>query len=166
MPQNINAIGYPCAGIVGDFSAHYLNIGVGYTLPFQVFAAEWVDAEKLKAELESCAIPGVAWRTIHYKPFFGGDQGKLLHGVQYFFTDYEAAPLTLINFYVMQAVHALWPEHNPFEGKVNRTFDIVCGTDHIRKTFGRNFLVSDIYNYWMKDVEAFRELSKKYYLYE
>ena len=166
VPQNINAVGYPCAGIVGDFSAHYLNIGVGYTLPFQVFAAEWVDAEALKAELENYEIPGVAWRTIHYKPFFGGDQGKLLHGVQYFFTDYEAAPLTLINFYVMQAVHQLWPDHNPFAGQVNRTFDIVCGTDYIRNTFGQNFLVSDILDYWMKDVEAFKELSRKYYLYE
>ena len=166
VPQEINAIGYPCAGIVGDFSAHYLNIGIGYTLPFQVFAAEWIDAEKFKAELESYKIPGVAWRTIHYKPFFGTDQGKLLHGVQYFFTDYEAAPLTLINFYVMQAVHKLWPEHNPFDGKVNRTNDIVCGTDHIRKTFEKNFLVSDILDYWMKDAEAFKELSKKYYLYE
>ena len=166
VPQGVNAIGYPCAGIVGDFSAHFLNIGVGYTLPFQVFAAEWVDAEKFKAELESYAIPGVAWRTIHYKPFFGGDQGKLLHGVQYFFTDYEAAPLTLINFYVMQAVHALWPDHNPYDGKANRTHDIVCGTDYIRKTFGQNFLVSDILDYWMKDVDSFKERSKKYYLYE
>lgn len=166
VPQGINAVGYPCAGIVGDFSGHFLNIGVGYTLPFQVFAAEWVDAEKFKAELESYAIPGVAWRTIHYKPFFGGDQGKLLHGVQYFFTDYEAAPLTLINFYVMQAAHKLYPDHNPYDGKVNRTHDIVCGTDYIRKTFGERFLVSDILDYWMKDAEAFRELTKKYYLYE
>ena len=166
VPQGINAIGYPCAGIVGDFSGFYLNIGVGYTLPFQVFAAEWVDAEKFKAELDSYQIPGVAWRTIHYKPFFGGDQGKLLHGVQYFFTDYEAAPLTLINFYVMQAAHKLYPEHNPFDGGVNRTNDIVCGTDWIRNTFSKNFLVSDIVDYWMKDVEAFKELSKKYYLYK
>ena len=166
VPQAANAVGYPCAGIVGDFSNIYLNIGVGYTLPFQVFAAEWVDAEAFKAELERCNIPGVAWRTIHYTPFFGADQGKLLHGVQYFFTDYEAAPLTLINFYVMQAAHKLWPDHNPYDGKVNRTHDIVCGTDWIRQNFGKNFQVADIYDYWMKDVSAFKELSKKYYLYE
>lgn len=166
VPQAQNAVGYPCAGIVGDFSGGFLNIGVGYTLPFLVFAAEWVDAEAFKAELDSYKIPGVAWRTIHYKPFFGVAQGKLLHGVQYFFTDYEAAPLTLINFYVMQAAHKLYPEHNPFDVGVNRTNDIVCGTDHIRKTFAQNFLVSDIYDYWMKDVTSFKELSKKYYLYK
>ena len=166
VPQAQNAVGYPCAGIVGDFSGGFLNIGVGYTLPFLVFAADWVDAEAFKAELDSYKIPGVAWRTIHYKPFFGNAQGKLLHGVQYFFTDYEAAPLTLINFYVMQAAHKLYPEHNPFDVGVNRTNDIVCGTDWIRKTFSQNFLVSDIVDYWMKDVEAFKELSKKYYLYQ
>ena len=168
VPQEINAIGYPCAGIVGDFSGHYLNIGIGYTLPFQVFGAEWVDAEKLKATLDSYAIPGVAWRTIHYKPFFGAQQGTLLHGVQYFFTDYEKAPLTLINFYIMQAIHELYPEHNPYEGtkERNRMTDQVCGTDKIRETFGQNFKVSDIEEYWMKDVKEFKKISKKYYLYK
>ena len=165
VPQAANAIGYPCAGIVGDFSATYLNIGVGYTLPFQVFAAEWVDAERLKATLESYDIPGLAFRTIHYTPFFGNNQGTLLHGVQYFFTDYGVAPLTLINFYVMQAIHELWPEHNPYDGKANRMTDQVCGTDYVRKTFGERFLVSDIADYWSKDVAQFRKISKKYYLY-
>ena len=166
VPQGVNAIGYPCAGIVGDFSKTYLNIGVGYTLPFQVFGAEWVDAEALKAELESYALPGIAWRTIHYKPFFGDMQGKLLHGVQYFFTDYSAAQITLINFYVMQAIHKLYPEHNPFDEGPLRTFQIVCGTDYILNNFRESFLVSDIYDYWMKDVSSFKALSAKYYLYK
>ena len=165
VPGAQNAIGYPCAGIVGDFSSFYLNIGVGYTLPFEVFAAEWIDAQKFKETLDSYNIPGVAFRTIHYKPFFGSDQGKLLHGVQYYFTDYDAAPLTLLNFYVMQAVHELYPVHNPYDGKANRTHDIVCGTDYVRNTFGQNFKVSDIIDYWNKDVEAFKSLSRKYYLY-
>lgn len=166
VPQAQNAIGYPCAGIVGDFSGTFLNIGVGYTLPFLTFAAEWVNADDFKAKLESYDIPGVGFRTIHYKPFFGNCQGKLLHGVQYFFTDYAAAPLTLINFYVMQAIHELYPDHNPFDGGVNRTNDIVCGTDKIRNTFSQSFKVADIIDYWMKDSESFKELSKKYYLYD
>lgn len=166
VPQEVNAIGYPCAGIIGDFSGHYLNIGVGYTLPFQVFAAEWVDAEKLKALLDSYKLPGIAWRTIHFKPFFGNTQGVLLHGVQYFFTDYDAAELTLINFYVMQAVAELYPEHNPYAGKVNGMTDKVCGSQNIRDMFSKNFKVSDIRDYWMKDVQDFKKISRKYYLYK
>ncbi|MBQ0093470.1 MAG: DUF1343 domain-containing protein [Bacteroidales bacterium] len=166
VPQEINAIGYPCAGIVGDFSSHYLNIGIGYTLPFQAFAAEWIDAEALKKTLDGYKLPGIAWRTIHYKPFFGDCQGKLLHGVQYFFTDYKAANLTLINFYVMQAIHELYPEHEPFGTKRDDMFDKVCGTSKVREIFSKAYRVDDVKEFWMKDVEEFRAISKKYYLYK
>ena len=155
IPSPDAAIGYPSAGIAGEFQ-NYLNIGVGYTLPFQVFAAEWIDADKLKARLDSYNLTGVAFRTIHYKPFFGNLSGKDLNGVQYFYTDYEAANVTLVQFYVMQAVGELYPDHNPFleEGRL-RMFDIVCGTDFVRKEFGKRLRVEDIESYWMKDVEDF-----------
>lgn len=165
IPSPAAALGYPCSGIVGE-CANYLNIGVGYTLPFQTFAAEWIDAEKLKARLESYNLPGTAWRTIHYKPFSGSAKDKLIHGVQFFFTDYEAAELTTLNFYVMQAVHELYPSHNPYTGGPYAMVDKVCGSDFVQKTFSRTFKVSDIRDYWFKDVRAFRKLSEKYYLYE
>ena len=165
IPSPAAALGYPCAGIVGE-CANYLNIGVGYTLPFQTFAAEWIDAEKLKARLESYNLPGTAWRTIHYKPFSGSAKDKLIHGVQFFFTDYEAAELTTLNFYVMQAVHELYPSHNPYAGGPYAMVDKVCGSDFVQKTFSRTFKVSDIRDYWFKDVETFRKLSEKYYLYD
>lgn len=166
VPQAQNAVGYPCAGIVGDFSGFYLNIGVGYTLPFLTFASEWIEADRLKSELDSYHIPGVAWRAIHYKPFFGGNQGTLLHGVQYFFTDYASAPLTLINFYVMQAVHRLYPEHDPYLNQsCHDVHAKVCGTEQIRILFGKDYNVDDMIGYWSKDVDSFRKLSERYYLY-
>ena len=165
IPSIQSAVGYPSAGIAGEFQ-NYLNIGVGYTLPFETFAASWIDADALKELLDSYAIPGVAFRTIHYTPFFGSSAGKLLHGVQYFYTDYERAVLTLTQFYVMQAVHELYPEHSPFrESDRLRMFDIVCGTDYVRETFGKRMKVADIETWWSKDVEDFRKLSAKYYLY-
>lgn len=165
IPYPQSAIGYPSSGLVGEFSG-YLNIGVGYTLPFETFAAQWIDADALKAKLDSYGIPGVQFRTIHFTPFSGGSAGKLLHGVQYYYTDYAAAQLTMTQFYVMQAVHELWPDVNPFEGLRNSMFDKVCGTDYVRKTFEKSFKVADIAPYWNKDVEAFKTLSEKYYLYK
>ena len=44
-------------------------------------------------------------------------------------------------------------------------FDLVCGSDYIRKTFTQTNKVSSIQNFWRKDAETFKELSKKYYLY-
>jgi len=166
IPTGQSAIDYPTSGILGEFQ-NYLNIGIGYTLPFEVFAAEWIDAEALKAELEKMNIPGISFRTIHFKPFSGAQNGKLLHGVQYYYTDYAAAELTLTNFYVMEAVNNLYPEHNPFtlSDSRNNMFDKVCGTDFVRKTFGKRLKVEDIKDYWNKDNESFKTLSKRYYLY-
>ena len=163
IPYPQSATDYPSAGITGELG--YVNIGVGYTLPFETFAAEWIDADKLKARLDSYGIPGVSFRTIHYKPTSGADSGKLLHGVQYYFTDYEAADLTLTQFWVMQAIHELWPDHNPFSQGKNPSFDRVCGTDYVRKAFESSFKVSDIRPYWFKDVGTFKTLSENYYLY-
>jgi uncharacterized protein YbbC (DUF1343 family) len=165
IPSMQSAIAYPSAGIAGEFQ-NYLNIGVGYTIPFETFAAEWIDADALKARLDSYGIPGTAFRTIHYTPLFGSMSGKLIHGVQYFYTDYDAATVTLTQFWVMQAVNELYPEHNPFsELKRTRMFDIVCGTDYVRETFGKRLKVADIEAYWGKDAEVFRKLSRRYYLY-
>ena len=161
IPSEASAIGYPSAGIAGEFG--YLHIGVGYTIPFQTFAAPWIDADKLKEKLDSYNIAGTAFRTIHYKPLTAKD---MQHGVQFFYTDYEAATISLTQFYVMQAVQELYPARNPYKtlGKT-RMLDIVCGTDYVRKEFGKRLKVEDIESWWMKDAEAFKVLSKNYYLY-
>ena len=161
-----SAVCYPCAGLVGEFS-NYLNIGIGYTIPFDAFTAEWIDADELKAKLDSYNVPGVAWRTVHYTPFYGSSAKKLIHGVQYYFTDYEAETITLTQFYVMQAVYELYKK-NPFELSKDRIsmFNKVCGTDFVSTNFSKRFRVADILNYWNSDVEKFRTLSQKYYIYK
>lgn len=163
IPSIHSAICYPAAGIGGEFG--HLNIGVGYTIPFQTFAAEWIDADALKARLDSYHIPGTAFRTIHYKPLSGSLAGKLVHGVEFFFTDYQAATLTLTQFYVLQAVQELYPDHNPFPMAKTRMLDIVCGTDYVRTEFGKRLKVADIVDYWNKDADNFKVVSQNYYLY-
>lgn len=165
IPYPESAVCYPSAGLCGELY-NYLNIGIGYTLPFATFAEEWIDADELKDRLDSYGIPGVAWRTIHYTPISGRLKGKLIHGVQYYYTDYEAATLTLTQFYVMQAVWELYGV-NPFEGSADRMpmFNKVCGTDFVSSNFGKSMKVADIADFWSADVRAFRDLSKKYYLY-
>ncbi len=165
IPYPQSAVGYPSAGLVGEMY-NYLNIGIGYTLPFATFAEEWIDADRLKETLDGYGVPGVAWRTIHYKPTSGRLAGKLLHGVQYYYTDYSKATITLTQFYVMQAVWELYGK-NPFTISPERvpTFNKVCGTDYVSNTFGQTMRVEDIEEFWSAGVEEFRKLSAKYYLY-
>ena len=156
---------YAAAGVCGELYG-FMNIGIGYTLPFQLFGALWLDPEKLKSKLESYDLPGVSFRTIWYKPYFGSLAGKHVKGLQYFFTDYPNARITETQFYVMQAVAELYPDKRAFEIVSGvGLFDKVCGTDHIRKEFGKNYKVQDISEYWKKDEDHFRELSAKYHMY-
>ena len=113
IPQPTSAIAYPMSGIIGEFS--YLNIGVGYTIPFQMFAAPWIDANRLTARLTALGLEGVVFRPIYAKPFYATMQGEQVQGVQVHFTDYRKAPLTDIQFLVAQEVAALWPEQAMFK---------------------------------------------------
>lgn len=165
IPFSYTPINYASAGLCGEIY-NYLQVGLSYTLPFQTFAATWIEPSALMTELQSYKLPGVAFRPIHYRPFAGAQAGKLVAGVQVFFTDYESARLSEVQFYVMQALAKLYPDHLPFgpNEKIG-LFNKVCGTDFIHNTFAQNYRVSDILEYWRKDEEDFRILSKKYHLY-
>ena len=156
---------YAASGICGELYG-FMNIGIGYTLPFQVFGAVWLDPQKLKARLDSYNLTGVDFRTIWYKPFSGTQKGQLVKGLQFFFTDYEKARLTDTQFYVMQAVAELYPDKKSFEvANGIGLFDKVCGTDYVRKEFVKRYKVADVIEYWRKDEEEFREMSRQYHIY-
>ena len=156
---------YVSSGICGELYG-FLNIGVGYTLPFQVFGATWIDPVALKAKLDSYRLPGIAFRTIYYQPISGTLKGQLVAGVQFFFTDYEKARLTELQFHVMQALAELYPDKKAFEvANGIGLFDKVCGTDYVRQEFVKRYNFADIKEYWRKDEKSFRTLAQKYHLY-
>ena len=165
IPYKSAPVYYAASGICGELYG-FLNIGVGYTLPFEVFAASWLDPLALKKKLESYHIDGVAFRTIWFKPFSGALKGQLTSGLQFFFTDYEKARITEVQFLVMQAIAELYPDKKAFDVISGYgLFDKVCGTDYVRRTISNRYIFDDIKDYWRKDEEAFRTLSQKYHIY-
>ena len=166
IPHPHSAFFYPVSGILGELG--YMSIGVGYTIPFQMFAAPWAEADKLADALNALHVPGVIFRPIYLKPFYSVGQGQQLQGVQVHITDYARAPLSPLQPLVMQEVARLWPDRSVFDhadkGRF-AMFDKVCGSRQIRERFTKTNRWEDIRPYWEKDVESFRRLSKKYYLY-
>lgn len=166
IPLVENSIYYPVSGILGELG--YVSIGVGYTLPFQLFCAPWINAEDFAKALNNLNLPGVNFRPIHVKPFFANFAGENIGGVQVYITDFEKAHLTSIQFYVMQVIAQLYPDKAVFDNANSKRFDMfdkVCGTNYIRETFTKNNTYSSIEQYWQKDVDAFKDLSRKYWLY-
>ena len=167
VPQGKSAVFYPVTGIFGEFG--YVNIGVGYTLPFEIMGAPWINADSLSEALNTLELPGVEFRPIYFKPYYSTFKGELCQGVQIHILDYEVARLSEIQFLVVQEMMRLWPERNWFElcnQKRFNMFDKVCGSGHIREEFGKRYCWEDIREYWYKDVEKYRKESSKYYLYK
>lgn len=168
IPEASTAFFYPSSGVLGEVPNH-MSVGVGYTVPFQLFGAEWItDPEAFTARLNALQLPGVRFRAITYKPFYGFGQGKILRGAQLVFTDYDKAVLSDIQFYVMQVVAEMYPEHRIFadpEAKIGN-FDVVTGSKFIRQALIKDCRFESVREYWHKDDEAFRKASSKYYLYD
>ena len=167
IPNMASPFYYVASGIVGELDA--VSIGVGYTIPFQTFAAEWINAKKLADKMNSYGLEGVIFRPISYKPFYGFGMGKDLHGVEIHITDYKNVKLIPIQFYFIQALKELYPDSTVFKNENKsrfRMFDNVAGTDKVRKILQGNFNIEELKPYFEKEASEFREFSKKYFLYK
>ncbi len=167
IPQATSAYYYAASGILGEFS--FMSIGVGYTLPFQIFAKDSIDGLALSKRLNDLQLPGVLFRPIFLKPYYAVGQGKNYSGVQFYLTDYKKVRLTEIQFYVMQEMASMYPDKKCFGTATENRFDMfdkVCGSDQIRLLMSKNMKVDDMLAYWRKDETAFRKLSMKYWLYK
>lgn len=167
IPQAVTSYYYPASGIVGELG--YLSIGVGYTIPFQMFAAPWMDADLLADAMNAHRLPGVTFRPIHLRPFYSVGKGEQLQGVQVHITDYAKASLTPIQFVLIEEVARLFPQHSIMEHADSKRFDMfdkVCGSKSIRTLLAKRNKWKDVKKYWDKDVKSFQQLSKKYYLYK
>lgn len=167
IPHPTSAFFYPMSGVLGELS--YISIGVGYTLPFQTFAAEWINAEDLSDSLNKLKLEGLTFRPIHYKPFYSMGAGRKLQGVQVHITDYSKVRLTEVQFYVMQEIARLYPSKKAFEisdRRRFRMFDQVVGSSEVRLSFAKRNKFEDIKEHWYNAADSFKKLSEKYYLYK
>ncbi len=166
IPNAETAVYYPATGIMGELGV--ISEGVGYTLPFQLYAAEWIDPQLMAEAMNDLNLDGVIFRPIHFKPYYGKWKAKELNGVQIHITDQDKLNLMGLQFRFMEVHHNLYPDIDVYalsEGRHNM-FDKVTGSSKIRESFFKNYRYSDIEQILNKDVEEFRALSKKYYLYK
>lgn len=166
IPEMSTAPFYSVTGIVGELST--ISIGVGYTLPFKLIGAEWVKAQEFADAMNALCLPGYTFRPIFYTPYYGAGKGKELQGVQVYITDYAKARLCDVQWYALQELYRLYPDHDPMGEDTKRADMInkVCGSKQIRKLFLRRHQWQDAKEYWDKDADSFRNTAKKYYLYK
>ena len=166
IPHNYSPLHYVSTGILGELGV--ISEGVGYTLPFQLLAAEWIDGATLATKMNALHMPGLIFRPITIKPFYGRSTGKTLHGVQVHIIDPGTVNLMSVQFRFLEVHNQLYPEKNPFtlaDGSRIGMFDKVAGTDRVRAAFAARMRYEDIKELLEGGIGEFRAKSKKYLLY-
>jgi uncharacterized protein YbbC (DUF1343 family) len=157
---------YVCSGMMGELGV--ISEGVGYTVPFQIFAAEWIDPKMIADKLNQMGLPGVLFRPTIFNPFYGKFKDKELHGVQVHIAHSSPVNLMSIQFLFMQVNNELYPGKNPFSladpGRL-KSFDRVAGSDSVRLLFTKRMMYEDVKPFLEKGLDGFKEKAKKYMLY-
>ena len=167
VPHGESPLFQVATGMLGEIGG--VNIGVGYTLPFQCIAATNVNAHRLADALNGCNLPGVRFQPVTYKPYYSNFKDQIIGGVQLYFTDPAGAPLTAINYHALEALKTV-AGRDLFEEAVKAhkkfdMFDKVNGTDATRLALQSGASAADIVASWKSGEERFRKDRRKYLLY-
>jgi len=168
MPTVDTAYVYPGGCLVEGTN---LSEGRGTTRPFELVGAPWLDGHALARALEGERIPGCAFRAAAFTPTFQKHAGALCHGVQVHVTDRRRFPAFLAYLLLVHHARRQDPGHfawrdPPYEYEyVKRPFDILCGTDRVRKAIERGVSPKRLVAGWRKELAAFRRRRERFLLY-
>src|SRR5258708_247696 len=146
-----------------------LNEGVGDPQPFELLGAPGVGAHRFAGALNALEPPGGRFRALADKPFYGRDKGELCRGVQIHLLDPKTAPWTAIQFYAVEILRALHPDHPVFaEAKPEGLsgFDKTMGGPSTREWLAAGKPVKGLLDAWAADDAAFLKRREKYLLYK
>lgn len=166
IPESSTPAHYVSSGLLGELGV--ISEGVGTTIPFQVYAAPWIDPTAMADRLNLLGIDGVAFRPMVFHPFYGRNKDDELRGVQVHFTGSGPADLLGLQFRFLEVHHELYPGKNPFmlaDPARLTMFDRVAGSDRIRVLFSKRMKYADVAEELKKGVAEFRARSARYFRY-
>lgn len=165
VPEASTAFFYPTTGIIGELSL--MNIGIGYTLPFKVVGAPWIDANLFAQHLNAQKFPGVHFEPFHYRPFYGKFAHEDCHGVLIVISNPKTFKPVTTQYLIMGIVKSLYPEkvEEALEATKSKRelFHKVNGTKEIYQIISKEpYIVWTLRAYQQKEREQFRKKRNQY----
>ncbi|KXK55839.1 MAG: hypothetical protein UZ07_CHB004001855 [Chlorobi bacterium OLB7] len=157
---------YAATGTLGELGI--ISIGIGYTLPFELVGATWMDGEDFAKRLNSLDIDGIWFRKTSYKPLYGFSNGQVCNGVQIIRSDLRTAPFTAC-IAIMTTLRDAYPERKLFPPDTSSKwgmFNKVCGGNRLKQQLLSGASFKTITDSWTSELNRFIGRREEYLLYE
>jgi uncharacterized protein YbbC (DUF1343 family) len=108
IPEPTTPLYYPMTGILGELQM--VNIGIGYTLPFKLIGAPWMNAKVLAKALNEQKFPGVYFQPFYYQPFYGPLKQQSCEGVYIHVTNPLTYKPVATQYLIIGMLKSLYPK--------------------------------------------------------
>lgn len=148
-----------------------LSEGRGTTKPFELNGAPFIDPYAWVEALDAHNFAGVRFRHVFFRPTFQKCAGQVCGGVQIHVTDREAFTPVIVGIAMIKTVYDMYTDkfewkRDPYEYVFDiNPFDVVCGTDKIRKQIENCVALKEIESDWADGLEEFMADRRPYLLY-
>lgn len=109
IPEAQTAFFYPTTGLLGELQL--VNIGIGYTMPFKLVGAPWINGQLFAKHLNGQNFPGVYFQPFYYRPFFGRFAHEDCEGVLIIMTDHRSYLPVSTQYLIMGMLKSIYPDH-------------------------------------------------------
>lgn len=165
IPESDTPLYYPITGVLGEISI--VNIGIGYTLPFKLIGAPWINAVELAKALNSHHYPGVYFTPFFYRPFYGKFKNDNCEGVLITVSNPLKYKPLATQFLIIETLKRLYPV--PFKNAVELShgkqemFAKVIGSRKVwEHLLNKKSFVAELRALHDEEKKAFYEKRKKY----
>lgn len=168
IPEKDTPFFYPATGLIGHLSL--TSIGIGYTLPFKVIGAPWINGDDFAEKLNGQNLPGVQFRPFYFRPFFGKFKNEDCQGVQLILHDpLKFLPFTT-QYTILGLLKTLYPtkfqealkELHVSQSK-KETFNHLNGDDSILTSIeNETYFIWKLKERFKNDRESFIPIRRKY----
>ncbi len=155
-----------CAITGGMGELNTVNEGVGYTLPFEIAGAPFIDGTALTEELNSRNLPGIKFRPISYQSKYYAFKDKNCSGVHIYLTDCKKIDPFVTGLNIMDAIMKLYPDQKILDagGRVS-SFNKAMGTDKIGQMLTERKPVGEIVASYASELANYMTMRKNYLMY-
>ncbi|MFB3894818.1 MAG: exo-beta-N-acetylmuramidase NamZ domain-containing protein [bacterium] len=169
LPQSTTAWHYATTGFIGEL--HTICIGVGYTLPFEIVGATWIDGEKLAKELNQRKLPGVKFRPVTFRPYYYIFKDQVCQGVQIHIMKLKDFLSVSTGLHILATIYKMYPEQVIFPADLDqpgsrlKMFYQAMGSDSVHKMLEQGKSAAEIIDSWQDNLNRFKTIREKYLIY-